>query len=305
MKRSLYRVYLFAIIAIVVCSGYAHSYDTFEENDNWKVELVEKDIYDTYKQYFIFKCLNKINNQSFSFTLKNGMTMVKWIHLFKAKFIIFGEIGSSSHFVIIYDLNEREIIDEVYGYHFQVSNDGRYMIYKRFFPRFIDWKIISDVILIYDFSRSPIDNRIEKWRKNRKDIEQAAKDGVNKHVEKQLDSENAGIPIFPEYNAKNEILIPHYGVDKYWVSEPIVWTDTDVRFLVSDETNEKVMAVWADVSQGIEEMYIYVKNLDLKDKMRNKRVRMSKKDKISLLKQIKQGKYKYRFKTKYTKTKDN
>ena len=55
MKRSLYRVYLFAIIAIVVCSGYAHSYDTFEENDNWKVELVEKDIYDTYKQYFIFK----------------------------------------------------------------------------------------------------------------------------------------------------------------------------------------------------------------------------------------------------------
>lgn len=250
MMKKILNFCFFVVLLMSLCSSCANAIDsdTFTESVGWKVKLVkEGDCTDCpANKFFQFECSSTDKKQSFLFTLENRTVMIKSLHLFESKFIVIGELPHSAHIATIYDLVERKIIDEVYGYWFVISNKGRYMIFKRFYPRFTPQEFVSDVVLLYDLSHSPMENRVEKERKNI-------------HV---IPAEHVGIPIFPEYNAQNQIITPQYGVDKYWVYSPKVWSITDnrVAFLAKDKSGE-IIAVLADISKGMEEIDIFLKHI--------------------------------------------
>ena len=161
--------------------------------------------------------------------LKNYTRKIKFLHLYNSKLIIVGELPYLGDIVTIYSLQDQQIIDELYCYAFSVSGNGRYATFKKYYPRFTPMEFRTDVVLVYDFSKCPRENRVPIEREH-------------------IDYENGGIPIFPRYNAKNKIVVANYGTDNFFVYQPIAWSKQGdkVALTAKDVTHEKLIAILFD-----------------------------------------------------------
>ena len=99
--------------------------------------------------------------------------------------------------------------DEFLTYGSALSAGRRWIVFKRFYPRFAAPEPRSDVVLLYDLGRSAAENRVP-----------AARSAPT--------AENAGLPIFPVANATETIVAPQPR-DTISVLRPFAWAPDDSR----------------------------------------------------------------------------
>ena len=98
------------------------------------------------------------------------------------KVALLGSVNGDVNAVVVVDLRSRKIIDKFYCYAPALSPDKRFLAYIKFFPaHFVQGA--SDVYLVYDFQKSPAENRTM---------------GVSMN-----DIQNVGQPIYPR-ESKNQ-----------------------------------------------------------------------------------------------------
>jgi len=197
------------------------------ENDRWSVEATAaRDCKECpSSKSFQFCGLDKNSGRSSTFVVANMMKAVRALSLHKSKCLILGELTQSGDIATLYDLEARKTADEWYGYHFRLSPDGRYLAFVKFYPRFAPPESVSDVVLVYDLGRSATENRSTP----------------------QAGPEDAGIPVFPRYNAQSGTLEPGAGTDKFMAIPPLVWAGNELRFFVRDKDNT-LLAVSVDLN---------------------------------------------------------
>jgi hypothetical protein len=99
------------------------------------------------------------------------------------------------------------------------SHSARHLVFQRFAPRFTP-SGLAFPILLYDFAKSPSENRIIGSSSD--------------------DSEQVGTPVFPEENFVAMSYSPTVAQIQYLYNSPLVWADDDssVSFLASKSNIE-------------------------------------------------------------------
>lgn len=263
MKKII--IYLSIVLYFVIPINNIHANNIDIQSSRWKVELVDISSCENCptKQSFRFSVVDLEKNESFEMILKNYTRKVKFLHLYNSRFIIVGELPYLGDIVTCYSLQDQKIIDEFYCYAFSVSSNGRYAIFKKYYPRFTPMEFRTDVVLVYDFSKSPRENRVQRGREC-------------------IDHENSGIPIFPMYNAKNKIGVPNYGIDNFLVYQPIAWSKKGdkVAFIAKDTTHEKLIAILAVFPERVGTINVFEKGIEQEKSVKRKNFKYKRKIEI-------------------------
>jgi hypothetical protein len=173
--------------------------------------------------------------------------------------IFTGFAGRELETMIIHDLAANKTQDKVDGINFKLSPSGRYAAFHNFYswhdPRFL----MSDVILLYDATRSPNLNRVPKYSASANEF-------------------TAGIPIFPQGN--KAALEPSPMKNSPMTVLNLLWSSSgnSLGFIAEAtspqariEKGYKTTAVilgFADLSNGIDRMHVYIKTVPIQDVLR-------------------------------------
>jgi len=157
------------------------------------------------------------------------------------KAVVLGSRYSQANGAILLDLESARQQDFLLAYEPVVSPGGRYIAFKRWYPRFSDAEATSDVLMIYDTQRSNEANRVIPARRG--------------EAEDVSYAQFAGFPVYPAANAGQT-----YEV---WVAEEasrhsiylpegaLAATETDGRIAFVDVIGGEHWLVEVDISGGL------------------------------------------------------
>lgn len=194
------------------------------------------------------------------FVLENLTQSVQNLHLFGDKLAVFGSVDSSiSGGVTIVDLEGLQVLDFLLCYHPEPSSTGRYIVYRKFYPRFAPSEVRSDLVLVYDLARSPQENRLGsdpipgEFRPDR--------------PEHFGSSEKVGFPIYPLSNSQEQSyrIWVETAEERHHVMGRFLWDWRDEWVLFIDtegETKESSWVVVVDISEGLENPKVAKLTLD-------------------------------------------
>ena len=223
----------------------------------YTVQLSDREKINEDRYRFTFRVHNNVMKQDSLIEMRNMSTDIHRIALSKDRLIVFGEVGSAMHTVTILDLKSQQEVDFLMCFFPELSETGRYLIYKRFYPRFSPPQVQSDLILIYDIQRPPEDNRMDERDK-------AIYKGIRKKTisiddpEYFVASEYVGHPVYPEDNLRKRT----YFV---WVDPPeqsrlvvskFLWLDQDTKVMFAEEQAGERCLVLLDLSQGLDKVTV-------------------------------------------------
>jgi hypothetical protein len=131
----------------------------------------------------LFLAVNQRGQPGRELALPNEVTQVdKTEFVAINKVAVLGAVNGDVNALVLVDLHLKKVVDKFYCYAPALSPDKRFLAYIKFFPaHFVQG--VSDVYLVYDFRKSPAENRAQ---------------GVSTG-----DIQNVGRPIFPT-EAKNQ-----------------------------------------------------------------------------------------------------
>lgn len=183
-----------------------------------------------------------------TFVLQNLTTEIRKLGLYRDTLLVFGSVGNAGQGVTLVDLQRRREVDFILAYYPRHSLTGRYLIYRKFYPRFAPPEVQSDLVLVYDLARSPRENRL-----GGEASPVAMRAGSPEHL---VASQEVGFPIYPLPNVRDR----SYRV---WVEEPaerhlvttgFLWDRQDERVLFVDREGERQedSVVVVDLSDGLE-----------------------------------------------------
>lgn len=100
---------------------------------------------------FNFEAKSVGASQEVSFTVDSFIKSVSEIKVYKSLVTVTGELLYGGESTTVYDLGRNLEVTEFYSYRLHTSDDGRYFIYRKWFPRFGD---DSDVVMMFDMEQA-------------------------------------------------------------------------------------------------------------------------------------------------------
>jgi len=163
-----------------------------------------------------FECKNAAKDVSFIQRIENDTTSVRSFEVVGEHLVVMGEVSGAADLVTLVDLPSRTVVDELLSYQAALSPGKRYLVFKGHYPRFAPPEEQSDVVMVYDLQRAPLDNRVAGAQKSR-------------------NRENGGRPVFPPENVTAQSLSPS-PKDIYVVDPHYAWKDDErLAFLANGE----------------------------------------------------------------------
>jgi hypothetical protein len=203
---------------------------------------------------FTFSVIDKTNDHPYPVYLDNVTAQVDHIAIYQGKLIVMGEEATlHSSVTSVIDLDSREERDSFIGFGQTLSETGRFLSYRKFYPQQTAVpEAMSDLILIYDLDDSADGNRLRGG-------EAYKNDPSGRLIE-------VGHPIYPEVNAGKK----HYRV---WVREEnnrhtvipngFFWFDHDRKIAFGDQIGDETYVVVVDLSDGLNHPVVHKMGIDL------------------------------------------
>lgn len=252
------RIFLPLIIPAVLCFGVAA--EVFEvENLAFKVKLMGVKNHETGSTHYRLNVYDKTTQQESISDIVNVTTDVERIQIVRNQLVVFGYVDNLASGVTIIDLKKKQQKDFILGYHPQLSTTEKYLIYKKFYPRFSPEEIHSDLLLVYVLDQTPEENRVD----DRKGTGEGGK-GTDGHGYR-LVSEEVGYPIYPEENVAKQryfVWVPD-PEERHLVTSSYLWLDEDNKVVFVDKTGGEVWLVAVDLSHGLDQAQSKKKLIDI------------------------------------------
>lgn len=203
-----------------------------------------------------FVSSNTASGVAQEFSVSNMMDHVSSVKVFNSKALIIGTVGTAGQACTVYDLDKRKVADEFYALDPSASPDSRFVAFVRFHPRHADDAEMNGVVLLYDLSRSVVENRAPANRKTPSPW-------------------NAGIPIFPKRN-KTEGQTTPYADQPQFIYPKFVWAPSgkSVGFVAEaaplrqvmekGHSTTSVVAVTASVPDSLEGAKVSQHRIEMK-----------------------------------------
>jgi len=175
--------------------------------------------------------------------MQNLTTQLRAAEIVNDLLVVFGEIRNSASVVTIFDLEKGREKDSILCYAPKLSETKRYLVYRKFYPRFAEPPATSSLLLVYDLQAKPLSNRL---------------------TEK---AEYVGRPIFPEENV-------HKQSTNVWIELPeqrhlvhpwagYIWLDQDSKVVFVDKYAGENWLVLVDLSSGLDKVEIRRRKIDV------------------------------------------
>ena len=216
------------------------------QSANYRVALKRAEAVESGSKKFHFEILRTTTNKPSSFVLSNLTTQVRKLDIYQDRLVVYGSVESKASCLTVVDLQRGEELDFLLGYHPQRSSTGRYVIYRKFYPRFSPPEVQSDLILIYDLARNPNENR-----KGGGSSPVGLRVGSPEHL---LASERVGYPIYPLANVRERSyrVWVEKAAQRHLVVGGFLWGQQDERVLFVDRQEGKDSVVVVDLTGGLE-----------------------------------------------------
>lgn len=203
---------------------------------------------------FTFSVIDKVDNRQYPVYLDNLTAKVNRIALYQGKLIVMGEDATlHSSMTSLIDLVHREEVDAFVGFGNTLSETGRFMIYRKFYPtQTADPEVRSDLILIYDLSDSADGNRM-------RGVEAYKNDPVGRLIE-------VGHPVYPKKNAERKnyrVYVREENHRHTVIPNGFSWLDHDREIAFVDQIGGEYSLVVVDISGGLNNPVIQKAGIDV------------------------------------------
>jgi hypothetical protein len=216
-----------------------------KESYTYKVKLISiKECTDCDKATKItLKIINKnlINEKEIMF--ESMTTKINNLYILNNhRVIVHGELDSAGEILTLVDIITGKILDTIWGGFVSFSKDITMMASKFRYPPTGLPLFYSDVLLVYDFSKSPLENAMDKSSID--------------------DPEQRGFILYPDQNRKNKeyYYIAKNENEQHRFTSPLVWDNNKIYFL--DSIGEKTYLVTVDISTGLSNPITNIQELD-------------------------------------------
>lgn len=240
-------------------AGEPNTKEILAENDHYRVILMGEgeprfDPSTGGRVKFTFLVTDKVKEHPYPVYLDNIASKISQIKIFEAKLIVFGEEAAlHSSIITLIGLHDGKEIDSMAGFGTTMSETGRYLSYRKFYPlQTADPPVKSDLVLIYDLSDSPDGNRLRGEAAYRNDP-------IGRLIE-------VGHPVYPETNASKK----NYRV---WIRDEkgrhtiipkgFFWFDDDRKIAFGDQVGGENYLVVIDISNGLDKPIIHKKWINI------------------------------------------
>ncbi len=251
------RIFCFVLALLVLNSGvevFAFNENMSAESDKYAIELVQDEDLEEGRRRFVFDVSNKVSRKDSEIKLENMITEVVSLNVVKDRMIVFGGVQNAGSAVAIVDLLENEVIDVILCYRPRFSETKNYLIYEKFYPRFAPPEVRSDLILIYDLSKSPLDNRVGVMAK---EYELFKKKGGRIGILKNIGlSEDVGYPIYPPENVEKKTYFVWVESEKLrhfvFPKGEYHWFNQEKLIVMLDKHDGEYWVVLVDIAKGLD-----------------------------------------------------
>ena len=204
---------------------------------------------------FHFSVTDKAAKSRSLLVLDNATARIGAIRLLGGRLIVLGEEAHlHSTIATVFDLEARREIDAVMGLDARLSEGGRYLVYRKFFPPdSSEPERRSDLVLVYDLEADPDANRLN----GREDYRN---DPVGEMTE-------AGRPVYPEsYLRKRSyrVWVPDEKDRHAVLPGGFFWLDRDRRIVFADHYGPDYYLVVLDLSAGLEGPSVEKRKLEIR-----------------------------------------
>jgi hypothetical protein len=197
------------------------------------------------KNKIILEAFNKKLNSKKEIAFSTRTVKVNELHILKNdRILVCGELGSGGDILSIVDNKTGRSTDTIWGWRASFSISKSMVAYTFRYPPSGLPLFYSDVLLVYDFSKSPLENAMDKSSTD--------------------DPAKRGFVLYPEENRKNKA---YYTIAKdeneqHNITSPLVWNKSKLFFL--DSLGGKTYLVTIDISKGLNDSEIKKRELDRK-----------------------------------------
>lgn len=263
LSQSLLVAFALALCIAFPCQGVVNK-GVVTENEMYRVSLIEtlekQGHYGQNVREFTFRVVHKPTGSESAVTMENMTTDIERVEIVNDRMLVVGDQNLKD--ITLIDLKQGKEIDFFYGFGPQLSETRRYLLYQKFYHGRGMEPTQSDLLLLYDLTASPEENRVEKKYKHSREKSQHIGDPAY-----QVAAINVGRPIYPPENVTQQ----SYFV---WVPAPeerhqivpegeYLWLENDSKVVFVDKTGGEVWLVAVDLSHGLAQVQSKKKLIDV------------------------------------------
>lgn len=218
---------------ILALSAAAHYQFLSAETDTHTVELILWERYgERYsKVRFGLLVTEKSTGEERQVEIDNLLTGIERLEIAHGMALAFGDVQGHFDGVTLVRLATAEVEDFILSYGSELSPSKRYLVFRGFYPPRGMAAARSDVVMVYDLTRSKAENRLP-----------------------DASGDNVGLPVYPPENVDP----PTYRV---WVPEEsrkhhvdpragFLWTNDEQSLFFLDKTGSRKLLVRVDLEEG-------------------------------------------------------
>jgi hypothetical protein len=212
-----------------------------------EVRLVRLEPQGSVFQRATFSVREKATGQVTTVAATNVMTEVASLQLVDDRLLVWGSSPWAFALSII-DLRRDEQVDFIHGFGLTLSPTGRLVAFSKLQPRHAQEAARTDVVLVYNLRRSAEENRVEE--QSRRVVRQGYPGGTAEGLEA---SEDVGVPVYPEANAKSQTYLAYEPVPelRHDVLPRFWWLEGDRKLVFVDRYADEVWLVVVTLPERI------------------------------------------------------
>jgi len=250
LKQTILFMALYFLPCIVTVAAQDSSVSTEVQNEKYLVHLVSRESPSpgTVDFRWTFLVKDKSTHAESFVQMQNLTDELQELVLVDDLLVILGHVQRFADSATLLDLSSQKEKDFImgYGYVMELSATKKYLIYNQFRPRWTDPGGTSDVILLYDLTKSPLANRIGPEAQ-------------------KMEAWEVGHPIFPQENLQKQSY-------REWIEDEQerhivglwhLWLEDDKQVVLTDRYRGARWLVVVDLSEGLEQAHIRKTVLDM------------------------------------------
>jgi hypothetical protein len=219
------------------------------ENDDYLITLArERESYTmSGMKELVFSIHKKRPNQIEEVSISGRIRQItELIVAEKTKLLAVGELPRGGDTISIIDLIRNEHQDTIWAYGYSFSPSKKFLAYVSHYPPYGLPELRQSIILVYDFSKSPAENRLPTT------------------INMDAIVTAPGLPVFPERNVEKQTYDVTIDAKHDYIS-PILWSDDENTLVFVEFYKGHCSLVSIDISDGIKKPGILRKMIDIKD----------------------------------------
>ena len=235
--------YFIGILAVIIFSADSFAEVISAENTTYKVSFINtKEVNSTQ----VFQVFNKLTDEESTIAIMNLTQNVQQVHLVNDQMIVIGEVKDKEDGVVIHDLISNKEVDFILCRQPEISSDQQYLIYKKYYPSFLPKETQNDLLLVYDLSKLPQENR------------------MNFVLGSNLSNTDVGYPIYPSMNVSKQSYSTYVGLPEKrdYIASKLLWLEDQKIVFVSKFENENWL-VSVDWTIGLNNVDVTKSIIDL------------------------------------------